>query len=150
MNFHPEYSKISPLSASKGYIREKGDVKKGEQGSQILWRAATRNSSSRADLLALEKRYSRDWYISTQICTDQKEVIIFLNFSICHMAIKISKIVTKFKGNKKWCFSLFQNMKILVLYDTGKVKSINSFQNWSEEHIYLYYFFQLSSGLRSS
>lgn len=31
MNFYLEYSKISPLSASKGYISEKGVVKKANK-----------------------------------------------------------------------------------------------------------------------
>jgi len=80
MNFCLEYSKISPLSASKGYIREKRDVKNSKKDHTFYEMLPHRNNLSRTEVYTLGKVSSREQYLSIQICKYLKEVIFFLHF----------------------------------------------------------------------
>lgn len=91
MNVCLECFKISPLSTSKGYIREKRDVKKVNKDHKFYQMLPHKNSLSRTELFTLEKGCGRERYINIQFCKDQKELILSLHFSICHMAIKSVK-----------------------------------------------------------
>lgn len=109
MKVHLEYLKILPLSTSKGYIREKRDVKKSNEDHIFYEMLPHKNRTLyTGKLFTLDK----DGHISIP-CKHQKKAIVFLHFSTGHMAIKINKIVTKFKANQILYFSLFQNVKIL-------------------------------------